>query len=155
VAVNRRANKRRRILPLFDSIRDFYERAANRLPLPNVSPNLLSGASLFLSIAFMVMAFRRAFVPAIAVLGLVFLLDALDGIVARKYSRESEKGAAIDFFTDRLSEGIVTLPFFFPWFILFGLNNLVSIIGLAKKRHTVIPIRLFLLIWLVREEFFP
>lgn len=153
--MNRGPGKRKRILPLFDSVRNCYERAADRLPIPNVSPKLLSGASLFLSIVFMVLSFRGFLSPAIAVLGIVFILDALDGIVARKYSKESEEGATIDFFTDRLSEGLVTLPFFFPWFIIFGINNLVSIIGLAKKRHTVFPVRLFLLIWLVRNEFFP
>ncbi len=111
------------------------------LPLPKISPNVVSGMSIITSIIFIFVLDYP--VPAFIVLLITFLLDGLDGLIARKYKMASEKGYMVDVFSDRLSEGIVFTPFFVPWFYLFALNSILTVFGYARGKHRLIPLRPF------------
>jgi hypothetical protein len=48
---------------------------------------------------------------------------------------------------DRLSEAIVCIPFFVPWFYLFVLNAGLTVLSAVKKKHIVLPVRQVLMLW--------
>lgn len=76
-----------------------------------------------------------------AFLILTLLLDWLDGLIAKKHNLVSEKGYIVDVAADRLSEAIIFIPFFYPWFYFFTLNMLLTIAGFIKNRHIILPLR--------------
>ena len=131
-------------------IRKTLDRIGLFLPLPNVEPSILSGLSVILSLGFLLVF--RAFPPfSLLFLLSVLILDWLDGLVARKFGRASEEGYFVDLTSDRLSEGII-FAMFPPWFCLFTINCILSIVSVVKKRHVILPLRhLFLLYtaWLI------
>jgi len=116
------------------------------LPLPRVNPNLISGLSILLSLVFILIQNQLA---AVFVLLLVLVLDYLDGAVARKYNTQSEEGYVVDVASDRMSEGIIFSLFFFPWFFLFSLNCLLSLLSVKKNIHIIIPLRHIFLVFIV------
>ncbi|MCX6817969.1 MAG: CDP-alcohol phosphatidyltransferase family protein [Candidatus Aenigmarchaeota archaeon] len=109
------------------------------MPLPNVSPNALSGLSIVFSLLF-VLTLGQPFV-ALALLACVLLLDWLDGMVARKYGKTSDEGYIVDVASDRLSEAVVFLPFFFPWFFLFSFNCILVLLAVKRNIHIILPLR--------------
>jgi len=109
------------------------------MPLPNVSPNALSGLSIVFSLLF-VLTLGRPFV-ALALLACILMFDWLDGMVARKYNKTSEEGYLIDVASDRLSEAVVFLPFFFPWFFLFSFNCILALLAVKRSKHIILPLR--------------
>jgi len=74
-------------------------------------------------------------------------LDWLDGLVARKYHLVSEEGYMVDVAADRLSEGILFVMFMMPWFYLFALNNIMTILSFKEKKHIILPLRQAFLIY--------
>lgn len=135
-------------LPLFSHARAIYEKATSLIPAPRADPNIFSALSIVSSIVFLVLFERVGNSARAAVLALVLFFDFLDGLVARKRKIASETGYKIDVFSDRISEALVTLPLFFPWFLISSLNSLVCILGIWKGKHIVFPLRFFLFVFL-------
>jgi len=53
----------------------------------------------------------------------------------------------VDVVSDRLSEGIIFVPFFVPWFFLFSLNNILAIFSFTRKKHIILPLRHIFIIY--------
>ncbi len=111
-----------------------------RLPLPATNPDILSGLSIITSVLF-VISLKYSSIFAFMLIMATLLLDLFDGAVARKYKKESEEGRMIDIAADRLSEGIMFVPFFVPWFFLFTLNCFLTLFSFKKRIHVILPLR--------------
>lgn len=122
-----------------------------RLPLPRVNPNWLSGLSILTSLCTIVVWVHS---PAIGLvlLAITLLLDWFDGLIAKKHSLSSETGYIVDVAADRISEGILCIPFFMPWFYLFLLNTVLAVWSVARKRHVVLALRHVLFVVLLIVE---
>jgi hypothetical protein len=125
-----------------------------RLPLPRMNPNLLSGLSILTSLCTIVV-WAHSPPYGLALLAITLLLDWFDGLIAKKHSLSSETGYIVDVAADRISEGILTIPFFVPWFYLFVLNTILAVWSFAKKRHIVLPLRHLLFVVLLITELLP
>jgi hypothetical protein len=121
------------------------------LPLPRLNPNLLSGLSLLTSLC-TIAVWAHSPAMGLVLLTITLLLDWFDGLIAKKHGLSSETGYFIDVMTDRISEGILAIPFFVPWFYLFVLNSILAVWSFATKRHIVLPLRHFLLVVLLITE---
>ena len=119
--------------------RNIIDKIGMAMPLPDVNPNALSGLSIVLSLLF-VLTLGQPFI-ALALLACILLLDWLDGMVARKYKKTSGEGYLVDVASDRLSEAVVFLPFFFPWFFLFSLNCVLALLAVKREKHIILPLR--------------
>ena len=117
-----------------------------RLPLPRINPNVISGLSILTSLLFLLVLNLSAWL-ALAFIMVTIVLDWLDGLVAKKHNLCSEEGYMVDIASDRLSEGIMFIPFFMPWFFLFALNNVLALAGFTRNRHIILPLRHLFLIW--------
>ena len=109
------------------------------LPLPKISPNKISALSIITSLLFL-LVFPYSKVGAFLLIIATLALDWFDGLIAKKYKLASEKGYVVDMTADRMSEGLI-LVLFPPWFVLFTLNNILSIFSFVKKKHVIIPLR--------------
>ena len=127
-------------------IREVVDRSLLRLPLPRINPSIVSGLSVLTTLAF-VLALRRSAALAAVFLALTLSLDWLDGLIAKKHNLSSEEGHIADVMSDRLSEGIMAIPFFVPWFYLFVLNSVMTVLSIIKKRHIVFPLRQAFMVW--------
>jgi len=134
-------------------MRKIIDRAGSVLPLPNVNPDVLSGMSVLTSMLFLAFTGFSMFLSFVFLIATLFL-DWFDGLIARKYGKSSETGYITDTASDRFSEGIIFSAFFFPWFYLFALNCLLSIISVAKKRHFILPLRQIFLVFYAFLLFF-
>lgn len=110
------------------------------LPLPNINPNTISGLSIITSMLFLLLVRRYPF-AALVFLIMTLIFDWADGVIAKKFGTASEEGYLADVASDRFSEGIIFLVFFFPWFYFFSLNCLLAIISVRKNRHIILPLR--------------
>jgi phosphatidylglycerophosphate synthase len=120
-----------------------------RLPIPNINPSLISYLALPVSLAFILLWDKNELL-ALIMLVIVLILDWLDGLVAKKYKRASEKGWLIDVTTDRLSEGIIFIVFIYPWFYLFLFNIFLTYFSYKLKKFSLIlPLRQLFFIYLV------
>ncbi len=131
-------------------LRKEVDKVGLALPLPNVHPNVISGFSIMTSLAFLAI-FRFSVVLSLLFLIITLVLDWFDGLIAKKFERGSEEGYLADIMSDRLSEGIMFV-IFFPWFCLFVVNCMFSIISVAKKKHVILPLRhvfVIYVIWLI------
>lgn len=125
------------------------ERIKGALPLPNVSPDLVGAMQLPFSLLFVLVYMRTGNLWASEVaLGLALLLDGLDGTIARRYQRTSERGYVFDVVMDRLSEHIVLIPFFRPWILLATANTVLALIGFRNGRHLIVPLRVIVMLGL-------
>lgn len=129
-----------------NKFRDKLDRIGLALPLPNVHPNMISGFSILTSFAFLAL-FRFSVILSFLFLVLTLLLDWFDGVVAKKYFRVSEEGYLADLTSDRLSEGIMFV-IFFPWFCLFVVNCLLSMISVVRRKHIILPLRHVFILYL-------
>jgi len=120
-----------------------------RLPWPNIEPNLISYLALPASLAF-ILVWPVNKLAALIILMVVLILDWLDGLVAKKFGKASEKGWVIDVVTDRLSEGIIFAYFFHPWFYFFLLNILLTLFSYKfKKFSLILPLRHLFFLYLI------
>jgi len=117
-----------------------------RQSLPKWRPHLVSGVSIIACIGF-VLSLNHSKGIAFMFLLLNLGLDWLDGLVARKYHLVSEEGYMVDVAADRLSEGILFVMFMMPWFYLFALNNIMTILSFKEKKHIILPLRQAFLIY--------
>lgn len=129
--------------------RDYVDAPLLQLPLPRINPNIITALSVVLSIVFTFLLTKPLL--ALVTLLLVLLLDLLDGLIAHKYHLESEEGYMIDATADRLSEGIMFIPYFIPWFFLFVVNCFLTLWSFKTKRHIVLPLRIAFLVYLAIE----
>lgn len=126
-----------------------------KVPLPQIHPDVISALSLILSVFFV---FYNNVLYQILILAIVLILDWLDGLVAKKYQYrkseiEKERGWMVDVFTDRLSEGIISIIYFMPFFPLFSLNCFLSLWSYKSKKHFILPVRQVLFLYLVIKIF--
>lgn len=136
------------------SFRRYADRFGMALPLPNVNPNAVSGLSVITSMVFVLSLRFSFFGLPLLFLAVTILLDWFDGLIARRYGKGSEEGYFVDLVSDRLSEGIIFSFFFFPWFYLFTLNCMLSIVSVRRKRHVVLPLRHIFMVFYVYLYFF-
>ncbi len=129
-------------------IREMTDRVFLKMPLPKINPNTVSGISVLTSLIF-VLVLKYSLVLSIILLAATILLDWLDGLIAKKHNLCSEEGCMADIASDRLSEGIIFIPFFMPWFYLFALNNILAYLSFARRRHIILPLRHVFLLYLL------
>lgn len=127
------------------------DRFLRSLNIPKVDPNKISGSSLVLSVFFPISMVYSRFL-AILILFLVLVLDYLDGFIAREYGLDDQEGYIVDVAVDRVSEGLIFLSVINPWFFFFALNNLLTIVSFKNKRHVILPLRHFFLVFLIFVE---
>lgn len=128
------------------AITDYY---VLRLPLPRINPNILSGLSIISSLGFILSLSlsESSLKLPFAFLIITLLLDWLDGLIAKKHCLASEKGYIVDVASDRLSEAILFIPFFFPWFYLFTINMILTMFSFVRNRHIILPLRLIFAVY--------
>lgn len=131
------------------------------VPMPRINPDALSVLTVLLAICFVVaMALGWEGVAILLLAGQLFM-DGLDGAVARKQGwriteAERRHGQKIDFFCDRLCEGIMfSWPaFMVPWFALCIINSILAYASFQQQRALVQPLRfVFLLVLLLQFVF--
>jgi phosphatidylglycerophosphate synthase len=122
------------------------DRIGLALPLPNINPNVISGFSIITSLMFL-LSMRFSVFLSLLFLAVTLLLDWFDGLISRKLGLVSEDGYLVDLASDRFSEGIIFVAFFFPWFYLFLANCILSIIAVTRRRHLMLPLRHVFLIF--------
>jgi len=118
------------------------------IPLPRVNPNSVSGLSIVTSMLFL-LSYPFSAEIAIAWLIVTLLLDWFDGAIAKKHGMVSEEGYIVDVASDRFSEGLIFSMVFFPWFYLFVLNSVLSVLSVKTGRHIIIPLRHIFLLYLI------
>lgn len=121
-------------------IREITDYIFLKLPLPKVNPNIISGLSILTSLLF-ILSLKYSLILAFVLIISTLLFDWFDGLIAKKYSLCSDEGYIVDVTSDRLSEGIMFIPFFIPWFYLFVLNSILTVFSFAKNKHIIIPLR--------------
>lgn len=127
--------------------RSLLERMESALPLPNISPDFVGAMQIPFSFLFVILYIKTGSIWASeAALAFVLLLDALDGTIARRHDRTSERGYVFDVVMDRLSEHIVLIPFFRPWILLATANTALALIGVSNGRHLIVPLRVALML---------
>lgn len=119
-----------------------------------ISPNAISGFSLFLSV-FVSLLFRSELLLfGIIALFIVIFLDALDGFLARKKHLESFDGLTVDVSCDRLSEFVI----FYPgslWLALAAVNCYVTVWRLKNEKIPILPLRQLFLVVTILVFFKP
>ena len=138
-------------LKLLDKLRLRYEELALELPLPRVNPHVFATLSLLASVAFLS---SRRLPLQILLLLLVLVASWLDAPVARKYDHkmkadDRKERWMIDAYVDRLSEGIIFIYYFLPFYPLFILNCVISAKSHKSRRYYTLPLRHILLLYLV------
>jgi len=121
-------------------LRAIVDPIALQLPLPRIDPNLVSALSVVTSLGFL-LAWNHSRALALLLLLITVSLDWCDGLIAKKYELCSRKGYLVDLVADRVSEGIIFLPFLVPWFCLFILNSILTLFGIAKRKQIILPLR--------------
>lgn len=130
----------------FGPLRALTDPLVQALPLPNVNPTIVTFLALPLSVAFSFLWAAHPVAAAACLVG-VLLSDGLDGAIARKYGRSSDRGWWIDSLTDRLSEFI--LFWTFPvWRLLAVLNLVLLFVGYRIGRNLTVVLRVCFGFWL-------
>ncbi|MFC1662597.1 CDP-alcohol phosphatidyltransferase family protein [Patescibacteria group bacterium] len=137
-------------LSIIQKCREITDLWIRRLPLPNINPSIISFLAIPFSLAFIILWDDNQ-TAAFIFLALTLITDWLDGILAKKHHRESEKGWVIDTVTDRLSEGIIFLKFFNPWFYVFLANIVLSLISYKSKKAILIPLRQVFFLYIIMK----
>lgn len=132
-------------LKIVEKIREKTDYIFLKLPLPKINPNIISGFSILTSLVF-ILVLSYPWLAFIFII-ITIMLDWFDGLIAKKHHTVSEQGYMVDLTADRLSEGIMFIPFFMPCFFLFALNNVLTLIGFTKKTHIILPLRHLFLVY--------
>lgn len=118
-------------------------------PLPRINPDVVSLSAILVSFLFVVAVSNELSFVAWLFLCVLLFLDGLDGAIARKYgirktAADKRHGQLVDVVADRASEGILFVipPFFLPWFPLFLVNIILTVITLRTQRAFILPLRL-------------
>jgi phosphatidylglycerophosphate synthase len=128
----------------------FYKGILNKalswVPLPKISPNLVSVLSV-VSVVIGLIFLNKSAALFFACVVLSMIFDGLDGMIARKHNLTSEGGYIVDVLFDRLSEGIIFVGFMPWWFALFGLNVFLTIFSYKKGVHMILPLKFLFIIY--------
>lgn len=118
------------------------------MPLPSINPDIVSVVSLLVAFLFVVAVSMQLWFVSWIFLVVHLFLDGLDGAIARKFQvrktpSQQQHGAVVDIIVDRASEGILFIipPFFLPWFPLFLVNVLLTMLTFQKRRALIFPLR--------------
>ncbi len=129
---------------------DFRKTAAGILdPLAlDIDPNSISRLSAVTSIFFL---FAQNTLHQALIIFIVLLLDLYDGLVARKYGKESKNGLIVDLACDRVSELVIFIRTPYLLFFVFA-NVLLSVLKIKKGCH-VAPLRHIYMLYLLWVTF--
>lgn len=106
-------------------------------------PNALTVLRMILIIPFVIFYVNKQYIPAVVVLIISGITDALDGFVARHFNQFTELGKMLDPLSDKLTQGSVALclaiqyPILLPFFLVFIIKEVGMVIAalvLIKKR---------------------
>ncbi|OIO44368.1 MAG: hypothetical protein AUJ41_03170 [Candidatus Pacebacteria bacterium CG1_02_43_31] len=118
------------------------------LIFPSKNPSNYQIVGLLLSIGYLL---TNNLIFQIILVGVILILDWMDGAVARKFNLDTKEGWMIDVFIDRLSEGFMfaahlstTLGTWF--FALYIINTILSIYSIKSGKHLIMPLRF---VWLL------
>ncbi|MBN1646224.1 CDP-alcohol phosphatidyltransferase family protein [Candidatus Woesearchaeota archaeon] len=136
-------------LNIVKSLRKLIDTPLMAMKLPNVDPDLISVLSVLLVVVAIMHHSNLWWVFGWVMASLIF--DWMDGVIARKHNRATKRGYIVDVYCDRLSEGILFTVFFVPWFYLFILNMILTVIGFKTKVHFNLALRLIFLVVLVLQ----
>ncbi len=122
-------------------VRELISKALSELPfISYLDPDMISGSSLILSVLVSICLSRRMLIPSFLLLSAVLLLDAVDGVVARRKGLSSENGWIVDVSVDRISEAIISLALSTYFALLVVLNIAISFCNLKERQDFVLPI---------------
>ena len=124
------------------------------VPLPDITPSYYHALAIALSILFL---YTNASVYKIAIVGVILLVDWLDGATARRYDRYRRSGYIIDVVTDRVSEAFVFsaeagMALGRIFFILWVINSALTFYSVYSNKHTSLPLRFAYLIILILQN---
>lgn len=106
-------------------------------------PNALTVLRMILIIPFVIFYVNKQYIPAVVVLIISGITDALDGFIARNFNQFTELGKMLDPLSDKLTQGSVALclaiqyPILLPFFLIFIIKEVGMVIAalvLIKKR---------------------
>ncbi len=106
-------------------------------------PNALTVLRMILIIPFVVFYVNKQYIPAVVVLIISGITDALDGFIARNFNQFTELGKMLDPLSDKLTQGSVALclaiqcPILLPFFLVFIIKEagmVIAALVLIKKR---------------------
>lgn len=106
-------------------------------------PNALTVLRMILIIPFVIFYVNKQYIPAVVVLIISGITDALDGFIARNFNQFTELGKMLDPLSDKLTQGSVALclaiqdPILLPFFLVFIIKEVGMVIAalvLIKKR---------------------
>ena len=137
--------KRTGIANIYRSVLDKWEKY---LIFPLKNPSYYQVIGLVLSVAYL---FTSTLVIQSVIVGVILILDWMDGAVARKYNLVGREGWMIDVFVDRLSEGFIFAALLFTpiavvFFAIYILNILLSMYSVKSGKHLILPLRF---VWLL------
>jgi phosphatidylglycerophosphate synthase len=128
-------------------VKRWFDRLLGRLPfLSRLSPDLLSGVGLLLSLAVYYYLSLGMIAPSILALSAALLFDVLDGVAARAQGRASEEGWVVDIAVDRVSEALISLALSRLVVLVVAFNVALSLYSFMARRHLIIPVRQVLLL---------
>jgi hypothetical protein len=119
-----------------------------KLAIPKLNPKIICGMTLITSLLAVILL-NYSFIFFFFMLVATLLLDWLESLAAKKHNLLSEEAYACNIMSDRLSESLLFIFFFSPWFILFLLNCLLTFVSLKRGKHLALPLRHFFLIYLI------
>jgi hypothetical protein len=138
---------RKRVRKVRDGVKGFGKRHIKRIPMPPYHHALLSLS--LISALFAMICFSRSPKLALIFLILMLALDLLDFAITEKYFLHSNSRHIRDQMADRLSEAILFIQFFNPWFFLFTVNCVLTIAGYIKRRNISMPLKVLFVIYFV------
>lgn len=106
-------------------------------------PNALTVLRIILIIPFAIFYVNKQYIPAVVVLIISGITDALDGFIARNFNQFTELGKMLDPLSDKLTQGSVALclaiqyPILLPFFLIFIIKEagmVIAALVLIKKR---------------------
>jgi phosphatidylglycerophosphate synthase len=118
-----------------------------RMPSKNKNfnvPNTLTVLRIILVIPFMCYYLNGKIKPAIIVLLIAGLTDALDGFIARRFHQQTELGQLLDPISDKVIQGLVAIslairhPVLLPVLLIFVIKEGIMLVGggrAAEKRQ--------------------
>lgn len=126
-------------LPGIKQFRELNDLWIQKIPWPNINPNLITILQVIPSI-FAAIYYENLLLVFIMIL-LVLFLDLADGAIAKKHKKASKKGYYMDLMFDRISETIIFFPLLNYWLFLAIINSIFSIFSIKKNIHISIPLR--------------
>lgn len=139
-------------IPKRTGLANFYRSALDKwekyLVFPLKNPSYYQVIGLMLSVVYL---FSSTLIFQSVIVGIILILDWMDGAVARRYNLVGREGWMIDVVVDRLSEGFIFAALLFTpigmvFFALYILNIFLSMYSVKSGKHLVLPLRF---VWLL------